>query len=127
MSVLFYREERDADFFNACETVRAGKHHLSVTEIAGEAIRMPAKSFYLHPREYSNIIRSRGRKLPQNSIKRELHNEILRIFKELSFRSVSSAVKIISCQPAPRFYISESRASALYYRLLKKRRTNPTA
>ena len=125
MSALFYREERDADFFYVCESVRAKKKHLSVAEIARLAVLMPAKSFYLHPREYSNIIRSGGIKLPENEIKRELHIEIFKRYKALAPESISLSAKIISSQSAPRFYISESRASALYYTLLKRRWTSP--
>jgi hypothetical protein len=122
MSVLFYREERDEDFFNACESIRAKNTRLSIMEIARKAIMTPAKSFYLHHREYAYIIRLNGCKLPKNIIKRELHNEILKRFKEQNTKSIPSYIKVISRQEAPRFYISESRAANLYYELMKKRR-----
>jgi hypothetical protein len=128
MSVLFYREERDADFFNACELVRVRNGHLSIVAITKEAILMPAKSFYIHPREYSDIIRTGGKRLPENAIRRELHLEIMRRFKRLTTDlslPASSAIHIISRQTAPRFYISESRAVNLYYMLMKKRKPLP--
>jgi type II secretory ATPase GspE/PulE/Tfp pilus assembly ATPase PilB-like protein len=122
MSVLFYREERDEDFFNVCESVRAKNTRLSIIEIARKAILRPAKSFYLHPREYSYIIRLNGNRLPKNVLKRELHNEILKRFKAQNAKAISSFIKVLSQQEAPRFYISESRAANLYYDLLKKQR-----
>lgn len=125
MAELFYREDRDIDFLNACEEVRQeSEKHLSVANIVSKAILKPAKSFYIHHREYTNIVR-RGRKnLPKGKASRELHSEILdRYYKlkeeypDLKDEEIS---KILSEQPAPRFYISKSRGIILYYELLKK-------
>lgn len=125
MAELFYKEERDRDFFRACELVRSKNiSNISVSQIISKAIIMPAKSFYLHPREYSNIIRGNRKNLPKNFIKRELHLEIIcrcnAIKMENPELKISSVAKIIENQSAPRFYISERRAIDLYYELLKK-------
>ena len=124
MAELFYREDRDSDFFNACEQVRSEEANLSVSEIVSKAILRPAKSFYLHRREYSAIIRKNGIELPKNEIKKLLHLEILERYRQLKEESpgidVLDITKIIAEQKAPRFYISERRAEDIYYALLKK-------
>ena len=124
MAELFYREDRDSDFFNACEQVRSEESHLSVSEIVSKAILRPAKSFYLHRREYSSIIRKNGKQLPNNKIKKLLHLEILEMYRSMKEENpcmdVLEITKLIAEQPAPRFYISERRAEDIYYELLKK-------
>jgi hypothetical protein len=124
MAELFYREDRDSDFFKACERVRGREPNLSVSEITAKAILLPAKSFYLHRREYSSIIKRNGMKLPKNEIKKQLHQEILSRYQNLKKENpdmdVLEITKIITEQPAPRFYISRRRAEDIYYGLLKK-------
>jgi hypothetical protein len=124
MSELFYREDRDTDFFNVCEKVRSENVGMSVFDIVSIAIFRPAQSFYLHRREYSNIIRTKGDRFPKNKTKRELHLEILKRYHEIKNESptmsIGNIVKIISEQKAPRFYLSRSRAANLYYELLKQ-------
>jgi hypothetical protein len=124
MAKLFYREDRDSDFFNACEQVRSEETNLSVSGIVSKAILRPAKSFYLHRREYSDIIRKNGVGLPKNEIKKLLHLEILERYRNLKNENPGTGVleitKIIAGQSAPRFYISERRAEDIYYELLKK-------
>ncbi|MDR0823890.1 MAG: hypothetical protein LBN74_02275 [Prevotella sp.] len=124
MAQLFYREDRDSDFFNACEQVRNKETNLSVSEIVSKAILHPAKSFYLHRREYSAIIKRNGMKLPKNEIKKLLHLEILKRSRKIKNENPGIDIfwitKIIAEQSAPRFYISERRAEDIYYELLKK-------
>lgn len=128
MAELFYREERDVDFFNACERVRAEEPMLSVSAIVSKAVLLPAKSFFLHRREYSSIVRRNGAGLPKNDIKRQLHTEILNRYRTLKEENPDmptlEITKIIAEQPAPRFYISERRAEDLYYKLLKLPQTH---
>lgn len=125
MAELFYREDRDMDFLNACETIRQeSEQHLSVTQIASIAIFKPAKSFYIHPREYSNIVRRGKNNLPKNKVSKELHMEVLSRYEYLrdkySELKDEDLYKMLSEQPAPRFYISQSRGIILYYELLKR-------
>lgn len=124
MAELFYKDERNRDFYRACESVRAENNsRLHVIDIVAQAILKPASSFFLHPKEYANIIRDNGQSLPKNSIKRELHLEILKRYQALKEIVPNSrpheAAKIISEQSAPRFYLSHRRAVDLYYILLK--------
>lgn len=125
MAELFYREDRDTDFLNACEIVRQeSESPLSVTQIASIAIKKTAKSFYIHPKEYANIVRRGKNKLPKSKASKELYIEILNRYNslksELPNLKDEDIYRIISEQPAPRFYISESRGAILYYELLKK-------
>jgi hypothetical protein len=124
MAKLFYREDRDNDFFNTCEQIRNEGTNLSVAEIVSKAILRPAKSFYLHRREYSYIIKKNGSRLPKNGIKKLLHLEILNRYQKLKETNpgmdILEITKIIAEQPAPRFYISGRRAEDIYYRLLKR-------
>lgn len=124
MASLFYREDRDIDFFNTCEKIRQeSDKHLSVAEIVRNAIQQPAKSFYIHKRVYIKIIRNNGSKLPKNNVSRELHIEVLKRAKEImsqySDYTPAQVATILIDHDAPRFYISEARAESLYYQLLK--------
>ncbi len=129
MASLFYEEDRNEDFLQACETIRAVKKddgtYLSISEIASKVILKPAKSFYLQQRIYIRIIRNNGEKLPKNEVSCELHKEVLRRAKEIMKLhpgySPAKIAKILSEQEAPRFYMSESRAESLYYELLKQK------
>lgn len=125
MAELFYREDRDIDFMNACEKVRQeSNEHLSVAEIVRKAILQPAKSFYLRPREYGDIVRRAKKKLPKREVTRELYAEILNRYNTLreEYPSLKNQDinKMLSEQVAPRFYISEARGILLYYELMKK-------
>lgn len=106
----------------ACECVRSEcDYNMSVREVVSRAILRPASSFFLHPREYSKIIRGGGVRLPRSAIKRELHLEILRRHDEIKaarpWLKTHEIAMHIEQQPAPRFYISEKRAADLYYAL----------
>lgn len=125
MAELFYREDRDIDFMNACEKVRQeSSEHLSVAEIVRKAILQPAKSFYLRPREYGDIVRRAKKKLPKREVTKELYTEILNRYNTLreEYPSLKNQDinKMLSEQTAPRFYISEARGILLYYELMKK-------
>jgi len=124
MAELFYREDRDSDFFNTCEQVRSEDINLSVSEIVAKAILRTAKSFYLHRKEYSAIIRKNGKELPKNEVKKLLHLEILKRYKDLKARNPDlkdyEIAHIISEQEAPRFYLSARGAERIYYDMLKK-------
>ena len=126
MAELFYKDDKNRDFLSVCESVRIESGcHMSVADIVSRAIHRPARSFYLHPREYSKIIKGNGRYLPVNRIKRELHLEILRRADEIKARFPNLKTReiagLLEDQAAPRFYISEKRAIYLYYELLKKK------
>lgn len=125
MAELFYREDRDQDFMNACEIVRQeSDSNISVSQIVSKAILTPAKSFYIHPREYANIIRKGKDSLPKSEASKELHIEIFNRYEVLKNEypdlKDEELNKIISEQSAPRFYISQSRGIILYYELIKR-------
>lgn len=127
MAELFYKEEKYHDFMSACELVRRESScYVSVLDTVFAAINRPARSFYLHPQEYSKIIKNGGRHLPKDRVKRELHLEILRRYMEIKTNSpllkTHEIAKIIELQSAPRLYMSLRGATNLYYSLLKKRK-----
>ena len=122
---LFYEEERNEDFFNVCESIRAGtSSYISVSDIVKQAVHCPAKSFYLSARACYMIIRGMKGNKPVPLSKRELYGEVYSRYLELSGRypdmPISRVARTISEQDAPRFYISAPRALNLYYKLLKK-------
>lgn len=124
MADLFYKDEKYRDFMDVCESVRR-EGYTSVSGMVSIAINRPARSFYLHPKEYSKIIKNSGRHLPKDRIKRELHLEILRRYRSTTAANPSLKVheiaKIIESQSAPKFYMSARGAVNLYYKLLKKK------
>jgi len=125
---LFYQQERNSDFFNACEKVRKqyGKDYISATEIAKKAIHTEAESFYLLDKEISKIIYRFVGKINYGNTKSEAkkaqYKEIMRRYYELHYQypqyNIPKIAKIIAGQKAPRFYITETRAALLYYKLL---------
>ena len=128
---LFYKKERDRDFFEACESVRKefGAGYISVSDIAKKAIHKEAKSFYLDTREYVKIAYKVGKEndltwLKQKD-KKELYLEIYKRYMQIFAKNPKlnrmDIARIIAEQKAPRFYISEVSASNLYYKLLKNR------
>lgn len=129
--MLFYLDERNLDFYNACEKVRSKYKgiYLSVSEITRLAINTPAESFYLLPKECMKIINKAINNEPINlkhESKVELHKEIGRRYFQLAEENQGlkpyEIAKVISDQAAPRFYISEKTANEIYYKMVKKRK-----
>ncbi|MDR0768789.1 MAG: hypothetical protein LBE71_02635 [Dysgonamonadaceae bacterium] len=125
---LYFKEERDRDFFNVCETIRKESDtYISVSEIAKKAVRCEAQSFYLSEQQYRKIF-NRARIYPRiknckseirNEMYREIRSRFLEAKHENSKLKYSQIAKLLSEQKAPRFYIAEDRAVMLYYDLLK--------
>jgi hypothetical protein len=126
MAEMFYGRERDEDFYEACEQVRAAHPRLSVSEIARIASECEAKSFYLQAGVYARIIRSGGKPSPKNPARRALYAELLRRAAELRrpYPELKNGElsRMLSEQEAPRFYLSARRSADLYYALLRSRR-----
>ena len=124
---LYFKEDRDKDFFEVCERIRKqNDEYVSVSDIALQAINQPAKSFYLSDQRYSRIIKQRENKKTKNLVKIEMHKDIYEKFNSLSAENtdlcVREILKLLSESPAPRFYLSHSRATELYYELLKHKK-----
>lgn len=131
INMLFYLNERNIDFYNACKKVRDKYkgNYLSVSEITRLAILTPAESFYLLPKECIKIINKAINNEPINlrhESKIELHKEICRRYFQLSKENTElkpyEIAKIISDQNAPRFYISEKTAKEIYYKMVKDKK-----
>lgn len=121
---LYFKEDRDKDFFEVCERIRKQYgDYVSVSDIALQAINQPAKSFYLSDQRYSRILRQRGNKKTKNLIKIQMHMDIYEKFNSLCIEyadlNTKEILKILAESAAPRFYLSHSRATELYYELLK--------
>jgi hypothetical protein len=122
---LFFLEERNKDFLNACVELHNKHRQLSVSQIAKMAINTPAPSFYLTTKGYIRIIYllKKGKIETQWSAKKELYAEIKKKiesipnYKEISGYELS---RLIDSCGAPKFYISEGRAINLYYNLIKE-------
>ncbi|MFT3994398.1 MAG: hypothetical protein QM660_08825 [Dysgonomonas sp.] len=124
---LYFKEDRDKDFFEVCERIRKqNDEYVSVSDIALQAIGQPAKSFYLSDQRYSRIIKQKGNSRTKNLIKIEMHRDIYEKFNSLSVEyadlNTKGILKLLSESPAPRFYLSHSRATELYYELLKHKK-----
>jgi hypothetical protein len=127
---IFYKDERDRDFFEVCENIRRKQvGYISCEEIVLKALRREAKSFYLLERSCFNIIwRKKHEKLknPKTEHKKELYAEIYRRYLNIISMNhemtILKAAGEIAKQKAPRFYMSKSHARDLYYKLLKKKK-----
>lgn len=112
---LFFKRQRDLEFFQACERVRKGKC-MTIQEIVDIAVFQPASSFFLTYSSCRKIIKW-DKKV--TGAKAELYKEIKRIRDTMPNLSISQACETIIEMPAPRFYITPARARSLYYELLK--------
>lgn len=124
---LFYQQERNVDFFNACEEVhkQQGKEYLSAAEVAKRAIHCEAQSFYLLDKEIAKIIYRYVNQISFNirsEAKKAQYKEIMRRYYQLHYQhpqyNIPKIASIIANQKAPRFYITENTAIILYYKLL---------
>jgi hypothetical protein len=126
VAALFYREERDGDFLNACEQVRREEPSQPAYRTASKAAYRAAKSFYVKRCEYAKIIRTGYSGMPKNPAKKEMYAELRRraekVIAENPGMPIREVAKILSEQESPRFYISEKTAQKLYYSLLKRKR-----
>jgi hypothetical protein len=124
---LYFKEDRDRDFFGVCETVRKeAEGYISVSRIARIAVRREAQSFYLSEKEYVRIYR-KARLMPEcksevkNEMYREIRNRFLRIKRENPGLNHFQIARIVDRQKAPRFYLADGSAVNLYYKLLRVR------
>jgi len=127
---LFFKNERDMDFFNSCEKIRRENNkYISSQDIANKAVLSSAKSFYITCYRCYNIILKIKNNEPFNSrssaklaLFEEIKKRYLNISKEKpGTKDFEIACEIVS-QQAPRFYITKTRAEKLYYDLLKTMR-----
>lgn len=121
---MFFRDERDRDFLNVCERIRKQNKGLSASQIARIAVYQQAESFHLTTRELAKIVNKvrKGHNDTRFESAASLYKEIESHLGKLRFKGAScyQAARMIDTLPAPRFYISESRAISLYYECLKK-------
>ncbi|MDR1525155.1 MAG: hypothetical protein LBS79_07895 [Tannerella sp.] len=129
---LYFKKERDKDFFAVCESIRKehGTTYISSENIVKKAIYHEAESFYLNTKVYSRIInkiRCGALDKMRNPIKKIMYLEIwkryLHIKRENPSFSMTDCARVISAQPAPRFYMNEKSALNLYYDLIKAKHT----
>ena len=125
---LFFKNERDSDFYNVCEDIRRayGGEYISTSDIARLAVRSQAKSFYISYCRCYNIIRliKNGERLEsrskaKTSLFEEIKRRYLQIKEEKQALKDSDIVCMIIKEEAPRFYITDISAKILYYKLLK--------
>lgn len=124
---MFFREERDSDFLEVCERVHSENKRLSVSDVAKIAVYLPAPSFYLTIRELAKIINRirKGEKKSTYLSAKLMYDEIENMMYQIKGHEKLSAYEIarlIDAEPAPRFYMSETRAANVYYECLKSQR-----
>ncbi len=123
---LIYLKERNADFLRVCEKIRSKNKHLSIEQIASQAISKEAGSYYIGLQEITRIInasKAEDQAKPKSIAKKTLWENIVLRYIELkekhpNYRTIEYAQMIINSK-APRFYITEKTATTLYYKLLK--------
>lgn len=120
---MFDELDRNTDFFNTCEDIRNdAEGYISNCDIAIRGLYSPAKSFYVTKIECVNILTSLG--VSKNKAKCARNYDIRMLFKELRSKhkncNFNEIVEMILESPAPRFYMSESRAVIVYYELLNQ-------
>lgn len=121
---MFFKDERDSDFFQVCEKVRSENKTLSVSEVAKIAVYLPAPSLYLTTRELAKIVNRirKGEKCSTYKSAGMMYDQIEKMMIEIPGNEKLSAyeiARIIDAEPVPRFYMSEARARTIYYDCLK--------
>lgn len=124
---LFYRQERDKNFFQVCEKIRKNsKAYVSVAEIAKKAVLEEADEYYITLKQMIVILTCMRCEKNIDTLsehKRALYKDIFSRYwvlkkKNPTMRTFEIA-KMIHNEKAPRFYFSDSRAKSLYYKLIK--------
>ena len=129
MARLHFKQEKNLDFYNACEHVRSShKGYLSTYQIACLAEACECSSFYMSAKSIKRLIwemntdRHKPSRFPHIT---EKHLEIYRRYKLLLSEHPGEALPWyadkISYQPAPRFYLDVNYATILYYKLMNKK------
>jgi hypothetical protein len=119
------KAERDANLLRAYEETRREKTgYAGVAELAGEAVCRKADSFWLSERRYLDIIK--GRKgLPKSGMKRAMHEDIrkaaARLRRARPEMTAGELAAALAAEEAPRFYLSEKRATDIVYGAIKGR------
>lgn len=129
MARLHFKQEKNADFYNACEYIRSShKGYLSTHQIACLAERCECSSFYMSAQNIKRIIweintdRYTPSKFPHIKEKHlEIYNRYKLLLSEYPDKNLSWYADEISYQPAPRFYLDKDYATILYYKLMNKR------
>jgi hypothetical protein len=131
---ICYKKERDENFYQVCEQIRSShKGYISCAEIAAEAINHPARSFFLDFNSIACIIFrmrighfSSGRKFWRRRLYIDIWLRYIWLRKQTldagQRLSVIDIATIISEQPVPRFYLSPTYATTIYYQQLNKHR-----
>jgi hypothetical protein len=117
-----YIEERNADFYSVCKKViESDNEGLNNSQVAACAALLPAKSFYLMPRQIKYIISND--KLPVGSVQQTKYLHIRKLARELLTTdpslTIAQLANIIAEHEAPSFYLQPKYAAVLFYSLLK--------
>ena len=137
--MLCYKEERDKDFFEACQLVEKELNNqiaqipanrrgymISPRCIYTTAILRPAKSYYLADAYQITKIYNKALQLselpdtPRGALYADIRNEFSRLQTLYPDFTIKQIAEIIQDLPAPRFYFSENWAQMLFYTNKKK-------
>lgn len=118
--------ERNRDFMEACRRVvsGSGRRLLSVREIASEANRRPARSYYVSYDYIGRVLRQgigAGRSEGQRARVEEIRGRV-ETLRARGYR-FSDALSLVLAGGSPNgFFLSDDAAVRLYYKLRSRRR-----
>jgi hypothetical protein len=126
---LFFKYEKNREFYEKCEAVRSTQtDYLSTKEIASRGEGCCCSCFFMSEAHIKRLLwemntdRHVHSKFPHI---REKHTEIYDRYKLLLSahpdKLLSWYAEQISMQGAPRFYLDKDYATILYYKLMNKR------
>ncbi len=129
MARLHLKDEKNRDFYEACEDVRRNcKGYLSTKEIAFRGEEAACECFYMSKSHMKFLIwqiNTDRYVASKFSHIREKHMEIYNRYKlllsEHPDQPLSWYANEISLQPAPRFYLDKDYATILYYKLMNSK------
>lgn len=121
-----YIDERNRDLMQVYRGQLKQCKVIVLQDVFRKVVNMPARRFYVSEDRAAIVIATmlKGDKLRNmQAIKREMYEEIFSRFKVLQHKfpmaSIMALVSEIISQPAPKFYLKESSAKVIVYRIKK--------
>lgn len=118
---MYYERERNADLYKTIMSVFSERNGLSFNDVFRDAVRRPARRFYVTPEVAAHVLyeKMRGNNVRSSDTKTEMYEEILKRASVLmeSGKTLKEACAIVVMQPAPSFYISPNYAKVVFFKI----------
>lgn len=118
---MYYERERNADLYKTIMGVFSERNGMSFNDVFREAVRRPAKRFYVTPEVAAHVVSElmMGNAVRSSDTKRmmyeEIKNRVVSLMK--TGKSIKDACAIVVLQQAPAFYLSPNYAKVVFFKI----------